>query len=162
VAAFERLGIHRDEWPSFVQVPDGPELEDFKVPLPFCAPEFRRFHQTPQEWSALADAAWEAHREKFLEEHRSWVEVGIDPAVQEERRARGPGARLRYEWAALWLVGKTWKEIVTSYLTDVEQEYQVRKAASQVLDTAGWRDLGWDHRINLHSKLRRSGNKDDS
>jgi hypothetical protein len=140
--ALARLKIPQKEWPSFVQEPLGDEYFQSVSPAPFQAPIFKRLHQSPGEWSRLADAAWEAHREKFLRGDEFRVEKGLDEAIPERKRERIRGKDVsgckespivRYEWAAKRLCGLSWKEIAGDKNVDA-----VRRAASEVLRLAGW------------------------
>jgi hypothetical protein len=149
IAAFLRLGVPREEWSVLV----GPE------PVPchhtwtiaqydyFKPPNFDRLEQSPKEWKALADAAWQKHRDALMERWQAWVRIGVDEPVPEEKRRRGGrvagNAQERYEWAALRLTGLAWKEITLKYRPcDTEAQLRkaenaIRKSATDVLRIAG-------------------------
>ena len=140
--ALARLRIPQKEWPSFVLEPLGEEYSQPVSPAPFQAPIFKRLHQSPGEWRRLANADWEAHREKFLRGQEFRVEKGLDEAIPERKRERirgkdvsGRKASLivRYKWAAKRLCGLSWKDIA-----GVKNVDAVRRAASEVLRLAGW------------------------
>jgi hypothetical protein len=97
-----------------------------------------------------ADAAWERHRNEFLQRRNYWVRVGVDEEIAEEKRPRGPGRTprkrnnstvdLRYEWAALRLCGIGCKEISARYNL---KESQVTKKSKEILEAAGWNRTSW-------------------
>jgi hypothetical protein len=127
--------------------PDEPTgYYDSLEPLSFQPPVFERLHESPQEWRKRADAAWQQHRDRFLEECQTWVSVGLDEEVPLAKSTRGTGRTgrrlnaplaLRIEWAARRLSGAAWKEIANESF----KEDQVKKAASEVLKLAGWAQI---------------------
>ena len=146
VEAFRQLGIPERELPdcvrSFCSNPEArKEYIESVDPPPFQPPAFDRLHQSPEEWTKLADAAWQGHRNDFLKRCQSWVTVGVDQEIPPAKSRRGPGQKgrnapldLRYQWAARRLNGAAWKEIAA----ESSKEDQVKKAAVKILKAAGW------------------------
>ena len=148
VEAFQQLGISDREWPDcvrrFYSNPEArKEYIESNDPLPFQPPAFDRLHQSPEEWTKVADAAWQRHRDGFLKLCQSWVTAGVDQEIPPAKSRRGPGRNgrrlnapldLRYKWAARRLNGAAWKEIAGEF----SKEDQVKKAAVKVLKAAGW------------------------
>jgi hypothetical protein len=167
IKALQKLGIPPEEWPDCVRgystSPGEHSLdsssEDWKKelakteyhqtsqPPPFEPPEFDRLNQSRAEWVKVADAAWELHRNRFLQRREFWVKAGVDDEIGEEKHTRGPGSRsrehkrdnsaldLRFEWAALRLCGIGCKEISARYNL---KESQVTKQSKELLVAAGW------------------------
>jgi hypothetical protein len=83
IEAFQRLGIPQRDQPDFVRTfnadPDEPTgYYDSLEPLSFQPPVFDRLHESPQEWTKRADAAWQQHRDHFL---KLWGPRGVDEAI---------------------------------------------------------------------------------
>ena len=146
VQALVRLRIPRARWPGFVRASYNVKTrftQDAR-PAPFQPPEFDRLNQSRADWTKVADAAWETHRNQFLAECDFWVKTGVDDEIPEAKRRRGAGKKtsrpntsidLRFEWAAQRLCGLDWKEIA-----DLSENVStVAKAAKEVLEAAGWR-----------------------
>jgi len=115
IKALQRLGIPHKEWPEFVRdyYPSSGKhyldysSEDWKKelakteyhqriqPPTFKPPIFDRLNQSPVEWAKGADAAWELHRNKFLQKREYWAQLGVDDEIGEENRRRGPGTTSR-------------------------------------------------------------------
>ena len=92
IEAFQRLGIPQRDWPDFVRTfgtdPDEPTgYYDSLEPLSFQPPVFERLHESPQEWTKRADAAWQQHRDRFLE---------AVPVLGHRRRGRGIPSREKH------------------------------------------------------------------
>jgi hypothetical protein len=147
IEALQRLGVPHREWPDFVMrfyvQPERTEYSDSHQPTSFQAPVFDRLHESPREWTKRADAAWQQHRDHFLEQHKLLVTVGVDEDIPRTKSTRGAGRTgrrlnapigLRIEWAASRLSGAAWKEIANESF----KEDQVKKAANEVLKLAGW------------------------
>jgi hypothetical protein len=135
-----------NQWPSFVQAWETdpgtkPKFSHQVLLLPFQPPAFERLgQQSIDEWKNSADAAWEQHRNRIIAQQQAAEERGIDEKIPTLKRIRGQGKtnhnaniEERYKWAARRLLGGGWKEIAED-----ADESTVRKAASQVLHTAGW------------------------
>ena len=142
VKALERMRIPREKWQPIVQSPAGPEYWQTVTPDPFHPPVFNRLHQSLTDWANKADVAWTRHRDDQIQLFQSWVTLGVDDPIPEEKRSRGPGKTrrnvtpdARYDWAALRLCGMEWKQIAIDY--DVTED-RVRKAATPVLRLADW------------------------
>lgn len=148
VQAFQTLNVPIQEWPSFVQYwqADAHNRSKFShnvMPPSFQPPVYDRLGQLSiAQWKKLADAAWEQHREGFLQRRQQWMDLGVDQEIPPIRRSRGPGKternvtiQDRYKWAALRLTRLPWKEIAARCQADTST---VTKAASSVLFTAGW------------------------
>ena len=146
VAAFQRLGLPYREWPDFVQKfhasPQAQALFQESISPPgFQPPDFERLTESAAEWKKRADAGWRRHRDDFLQQCQSFVELGIDEEIPPTKNIRGGGRKgrnaptdQRFEWAARRLMGAPWKEIAAeSFQVD-----QVKKAASEVLKRADW------------------------
>jgi len=145
IEAFQRLGIPQRDQPDFVRTfnadPDEPTgYYDSLEPLSFQPPVFDRLHESPQEWTKRADAAWQQHRDRFL---KLWVTRGVDEEIPLTKSTRGTGRAgrrlnaplaLRVEWAARRLSGAAWKEIAEEPF----KEDQVKKAAREILRQADW------------------------
>ncbi|MGO9268706.1 MAG: hypothetical protein ACLQOO_00340 [Terriglobia bacterium] len=146
IEALQRLGIPHAKWPDFVRAfhTNPQEREGYTAsvfPPSFQPPVFERLNESPEQWAKAADAAWQQHRNAFLEKCRAWVREGVDEEIPPAKMTRGPGRRgrnappdLRAEWAACRLSGKAWKEIADEPF----REDQVKKAASELLKLAGW------------------------
>jgi len=148
VKAFQQLGIPYSEWPDFVRTfytnaQARTEYSESIDPQSFQPPAFDRLNQSPEEWTKVADAAWQQHRSRFLEWCQSFVTLGVDQEILPAKSTRGPGRKgrrlnaplgLRYQWAARRLNGAAWKEIAGESF----KEDHVKKAAGEVLKAAGW------------------------
>ena len=148
IEALQRLGIQYLKWPDFVRLfyanlQERIEYQQPKPPYPFQPPHFDRLKQSPDEWVKAADAAWQQHRNKFLQVVQSWVTAGVDEEIPPAKSTRGAGRKgrrlnaypgLRIEWAARRLSGAAWKEIADESFN----EGHVKKAATEVLKLAGW------------------------
>jgi hypothetical protein len=150
--ALQGLGIPFQQWSDFVQAyyRDSPQRivsRQLISPPLFKPPAFDRLNESPKEWKKKADEKWEQHCEPFLKDREFWVQQGVDEKIPETKRRRGVGKaqsqrkrkntaiERRYEWAALRVCGKAWKEIAARYGC---QESAVIKAASKVLRVAHW------------------------
>jgi len=145
IDALQRLGIPHAKWPDFVRAfyTNPQEREGYSesvLPPSFQPPAFERLNESPEQWAKAADAAWQQHRDTFLEWCQSWVSEGVDEAIPPAKQTRGPGKGrnappdVRAEWAARRLTGEAWKAIPG----DLFREDQVKKAASELLKLAGW------------------------
>jgi hypothetical protein len=133
-------GFQHRAWPDFRMFgTDSDEPIGRAIPLSRFRsnPVFERLHESPSGRRG-ADAAWQQHSDRFLEECQSWVSVGVDEEVPLAKSTRGTGRTgrrlnaplaLRIEWAARRLSGAAWKEIANESF----KEDQVKKAASEVL-----------------------------
>jgi len=157
VGALQRLKVAVGQWPEYVQEhlrqPD-PRFNHPIAPSPFQPPVFDRLNQSPADWQKAADQAWQKHRESFLKGCEFWTESDVDAAISTDKRTRGTGKKrrnalpsLRFEWAARKIAGCAWKEIACARFT----ESQVTKAATAILNTAGW--------PTKEKKNRKSGSK---
>jgi hypothetical protein len=118
IAALQRLGIPQHKWPGFVlafytnsQQREGYSESSFLPPFQF--PVFERLHDSPEQWAKKADAAWQQHRDAFLEKCQAWVSEGVDEEIPPAKQPRGPCRKgrdaplaLRAEWAARRLSGE--------------------------------------------------------
>jgi len=83
VAALQRLGVPYREWPDFVQKfhasPRAQALFQESIsPPPFQPPDFERLTESSAEWKKRADAGWRQHRDDFLQQCQSFIELGVD------------------------------------------------------------------------------------
>jgi hypothetical protein len=146
VEAFERLQIPRDQWPGFVEDLAPEHRQKFRQ-APFQPPVFDGLHQSPGDWAKEANAAWALHRDIFVRAAQCSIEKGVDNELPAPEPARGQGKKSRtrmntpidrrYEWAALRLCGKSWKEIAGK----AYELSTVTKAAQNVLRLAGWHEM---------------------
>jgi hypothetical protein len=152
VRALQSLGKHSGiEWPDFIRdfcrVPsEQTEFTDCAILPPFQPPDFDRLNQSPEDWAKTANAAWEQHRDRFLQSCQAWVAAGVDeeiPAAKKvrepgiERGARGKNAAMvrRYSWAAKYVMRVPLKEIAAQDHADVAT---VGRVARATLRQAGW------------------------
>jgi hypothetical protein len=158
VAAFNRLGVPHKQWPELVRSFHGDQLQQIEyhqsmMPSPFQAPDFDRLNETAQDWVRSADIAWKLHRNRFLKECEDWVSAGVDEAIPQMKRARGPGKRVsprpggrsrgvnsslerRYEMAARYLLKVPIKEIAGADLDAAT----AGRVAREIVRSAGWAD----------------------
>ena len=103
----------------------------------------RNAQESPEEWEKRVNAAWHRHITSFLEKIQYCVTTAQDEEIPPAKTTRGPGRKgrrlnaplgLRFEWAARRLSGAAWKEISDDFFA----VGQITKAASEVLDLAGW------------------------
>ena len=148
IEALQRLGIPHSKWPDFVRAfhTNPQEREGYSesiFPPPFQPPVFERLNESPEQWAKSADAAWQQHRDAFLEKCPFWVSQGVDEDIPPAKATRGPGLKgrrrnappdVRAQWAARRLSGEAWKAIAD----DPFQQDQVKKAASELLKLACW------------------------
>ena len=145
IQAFQLLGVPHDQWPErvreYYEKPDQrPAYYQQIAPPRFQPPPFDMLNQLPEDWRKDADREWEQHRDRFLK-NCDWRNHDIGEAISTGKRTRGSGKKgrnaplaVRYEWAARWILGSGWSEIAgDSFKTD-----QVRKAATAILEEAGW------------------------
>lgn len=150
--ALSRLGIPLLDWPDFIQAyytasSQRTTSHQLMFPEPFQPPPFDRLNETAELWTKRADLEWQRHRNRFLQTCEFWIAQGVDEKIPVTKLNRGPGKaqpgrkrqntaiERRYEWAAMRLCRKSWKEIAFKYQT---KESTVIKAATDVLRTAGW------------------------
>jgi hypothetical protein len=155
IEAFIRLDISYDRWPDFVreyQAEPGQRTQyhHLTFPNPFQAPALDRLNQSPEDWTKLADRAWELHRNKFLQQCKDWVKAGVDEEM-EMKATRGPGNRpsaptsrpkrganapleRRYEWAAQYLAQIPLKEIAGEHANSST----VGRIAREIVRSADW------------------------
>ena len=144
IQAFQRLGESRETWSRLV----GPEptvIYGGQMPgEPFWPPAFNPYEQTPEEWKALALAECQNYLDQFLKSYQASVNIGLDERLQlpKQSRVRNASINERYEWAALRLMGVSWKEIAGRYCHCATQEdfdkakVAVRKTATETLRRA--------------------------
>jgi hypothetical protein len=153
--ALQRLKVPRQEWPMPLQLPPRPPNRQLLSTDPFRPPPFDRLSQTINDWAKEANEAWDKHLAAQVKRFEFWESTGIDPSIEEAKRSRGarkPTSRRRgltvdqrFEAAALRLVGEKW-ETITATLNGTTGDSlkvnlsAVKKAATAVLETAGWPD----------------------
>jgi hypothetical protein len=118
------------------------------LPPPFQPPVYDRLAQSIKEWMDAADAKWKQHRDAFVQICRRWEELGVDETIPRPSKTRDQGRRnadpdRRYEWAALSLARRSWKQIAIDDGAETAEQIRtradtVRKAAIQILQRAGW------------------------
>jgi hypothetical protein len=120
------------------------------APPHFKPPAFDRLNETEAEWVEKSDRAWKQHQEAFLERSHGWERLGVSATLPPVKSTRGRGEvkpdrkrsnstpAQRYEWAALRLVGNSWKEIAARYQA---KESAVTKAATAILRKCGLGNL---------------------
>ena len=146
VDALRAMVEPHDRWPDFVQAWEANARYEPHYSHQVFAPQFqppayeRLGQQSIEQWKSRADAAWRQHRNRFVAQQQEAEKRGIDEKIPPPRRTRGPGRANRnaniderYKWAGRRLLGSEWKEIANG-----EDVSTVRKAASQVLRSAGW------------------------
>ena len=156
VQALQELRVPYQDWPDFVQSwhADGHSRSKFshRVTAPsFQPPDYDRLApHSIDTWQKLADASWKQHRDTFIRGCKYWEEVGMDEKLPTPRKTRGPGQTQRnadlakrYEWTALNLVGKSWKEIAFyDGARDPDEMLSradtIRKAVNNILQVAQW------------------------
>ena len=146
IKALQRLKIPQGQWPDYVRTffTNPQERQGYCstiLPPPFEPPVFERLDESPEQWAKAADAAWQKYRDDFLKQCQFWVTAGVDEEIPPMKTTRGPGRKgrnsppeLRANWAALRLIGTPWKLIAG----DGFKEDKVKKAATEVLELAGW------------------------
>ena len=144
IEAFQRLGESPEAWSRLVgpepTVSDGGQMPGD----PFWPPAFNPYEQTSEEWKALALAALQNYLDEFLKSYQACVNIGLDEPMEvpKQRRVRNASINERYEWAALRLIGDSWKEIAVRYghcatQEDLDRvEDAVRKTATNILRRA--------------------------
>lgn len=155
VRALRGLGSEFTAWPDFVRefYRDPREqivFEDGAIPPPFQLPEFDRLNQSPEDWVKTANAAWQRHRDRFLQWCQSWVVAGVDEEIPAAKQVRGPGRKpggergkntvleRRYAWAAKCLLRVPLKEIAGQ---DDADATTVGRVARATLRQAQWLQL---------------------
>lgn len=156
IEGFARVGIPYEQWPDFVrEYYGGPaqrtQYHHAALPSPFQAPAFDRLNQSAEDWAKIADRGWELHRKKFLDRCEYWVKKAVDEEIAEKKATRSPGGRkatqsgspkrgtnapvkLRYEWAAKYLVKVPLKEIAG----ENADSSTVGRTAREIVRAAGW------------------------
>jgi hypothetical protein len=94
INAFQRLRIPNSQWPDFVRAfyTNPQEREGYTestesiLPPSFQPPAFERLNESPEQWAKAADAAWQKHRNAFLEQCQFWVTVGVDEEILPRNR----------------------------------------------------------------------------
>jgi hypothetical protein len=67
------------------------EYSDSHEPPSFQPPVFDRLHEFPRAWTKRADAAWQQHRDHFLEQCQLLVTVSVDEDIPRAKSTRGTG-----------------------------------------------------------------------
>jgi hypothetical protein len=155
IQALQKLGVLQNGWPDYIQAwhadtHNRPTFRSQAIPPWFQPPILDRLTQPIEEWTKLADAAWEQHRNRFVASQQSAEELGIDEKIPHAKKSRGKGKTHRnadltdrHKWVALSLLGKSWKEIAIDDGASTDDEIQnrsstVRKAANRILQVADW------------------------
>jgi hypothetical protein len=125
-------------------------------PFQFQSLSFDRFEESPEEWSARANADLQPRWKRFLDKQvadlHAWKltdERIAGGPIAEPKRRRGPGKtgrtssfEDRCKWAAERLLGREWDDIAVQYLKpQSDRELQnaaatVRQGATDLLRTA--------------------------
>lgn len=123
----------------------------FPEPFQFSCPDFHRYEESIEEWSARTDAELQRAWQQALAEHvetlhgwKRWDEDIDGLTIAEPKRRRGPGKtgrtssfEDRCKWAAERILGRGWKEIAGQYLPDRQNAAAtVRQGATELLRTA--------------------------